>query len=103
MRSIPPALLIALLAGCWGTSRLGTRARHGPGLNYAQVRSLRGGMGAAEILKAFGPPSDRLVKEGKLRGLTYPCEDSTGRPARLKMVFDVRGRLARWALNRPGK
>lgn len=58
-------------------------------------------MSAAAILQAFGPPADRLVKQGKVRGLTYPCEDAAGRPARLRMVFGSGQKLARWTLARP--
>jgi hypothetical protein len=67
-------------------------------LSYAQYHSLEKGMTAAAILKAFGPPAHTLEQDGKVRGLTYFCEDAAGKAQQLRMVFDGDGRLEKWAL-----
>jgi hypothetical protein len=59
-------------------------------------------MTAVAILNAFGPPVDTLEQDGKVRGLTYYCEDAAGNAQQLRMVFDSDGRLENWALKSTG-
>ena len=75
-RSITAATLtltLLLLAACGGGLSL---RGGGDRLSYAQFRS----QGEA------------------VRGLSYACEDSEGKGTILRMVFDRRGRLEKWAL-----
>jgi hypothetical protein len=58
-------------------------------------------MPADGIQEAFGPPADVLRKDGKVRGLTYPCENAEGEVMHLRMVFSAEGRLEDWALKDP--
>jgi len=85
------ALIVA--AGC-GSLKLGSSGA----LSYAQGQSLSAGMEAKAILAAFGRPSNSMEQDGKIRGLTYPCEDFSGQVHELRMVFDPDERLERWTL-----
>ena len=98
VRRITAAALI-LLAGCGGKIRL----LGGPekALSYAQYRSLGEGMTAQAILNAFGPAKGVLEQDGNFRGLTYPCEDASGRVVELRMVFSADERLEKWVLRDP--
>jgi hypothetical protein len=95
-RSITAAALILLLPACGGGGSILTGRKNS--LNYAQYHSLESGLRAKSILKAFGRPYDMLEKDGKVRGLTYWCEDATGRVVELRMVFNEAERLEHWAL-----
>ncbi len=99
-RSITAAALI-LVAAC-GTPRASWKRlpTDGP-LSYAQLNSLEKGRGATTILKAFGEPKHKLNKDGRIRGLTYPCEDGTGNVQELRMVFSAKERLTKWTLGKP--
>ena len=93
---ITAATLILLAAACSGGSTL-----FGGGsdsLSYAQYHSLQEGMDARAIMKAFGPPAGTLEQEGKIRGLAYRCQDSTGGVQELRMVFGADEKLEKWAL-----
>ena len=72
MRRIPVAILI-LLVGCQG-GLLGKRES----VSHMQYRTLEKGMRAAAVIRAFGKPSDVLEKEGRIRGLSYRCQDARG-------------------------
>ena len=91
-RRITAGSLILLLAGC-GILNPGRNA-----LSFAQYNSLSKGMPSSAITKAFGRPADILEKDGKVRGLSYRCEDGNGDVVGLKMVFDAQGLLEHWAL-----
>jgi hypothetical protein len=98
VRRITAAALI-LLAACGGRVRLfegSTKA-----LNYAQYCSLEEGMQADAILRAFGPPGDVREEDGKVRGLAYPCEDSSGKVLQLRMAFNADAKLEKWVLKDP--
>ena len=93
-------MTLILLAGCKGGSGwMGSRPRNT--LSYSQYHSLEQGMRASAILKAFGDPVDALEQDGKVRGLTYNCENATGQVMQLRMVFDAEGGLTQWALRSP--
>ena len=77
------------------------RLGSGSALSYAQYQSLKKGMRAHAILNAFGRPADTLEREGKLRGLTYRCEDGNGKARELRMVFSAGERLQEWVLRLP--
>ena len=94
MRSITAATLI-LIAGCRG----GVFGRH-DSLSFAQYNSLETGMSAEAVITAFGKPADTLEKDGRIRGLGYRCQNARGVVVPLKMVFDERGRLKKWALQK---
>jgi len=85
------ALIVAV--GC-GSLKLGSSGA----LSYAQGQSLSAGMEAKAILAAFGRPTNTLEQDGKIRGLTYPCEDFSGQVHELRMVFDQEEKLERWTL-----
>lgn len=70
-------------------------------LNYSQYHSLEQGMTARAIRNSFGEPYHTLEQDGQVRGLTYWCEDSTGKTRQLRMVLDEKGRLQEWALVTP--
>ena len=72
--------------------------RGGNALSYAQYHTLEAGMTSEAILRSFGTPADTLEQDGAIRGLTYRCENATGRVQELRMVFDAGGTLERWAL-----
>ena len=55
-------------------------------------------MRAQAILNAFGRPADTLERDGKIRGLTYRCEDGTGKTRELRMAFSAGERLQEWVL-----
>jgi hypothetical protein len=96
-RRITAAALI-LLAGCGGKTILGGSDK---ALSYAQYRSLGEGMTAQAILNAFGPAGNVLEQDGKVRGLTYACEDASGQVLQLRMVFSADERLEKWVLRDP--
>jgi hypothetical protein len=96
VRRITPCALI-LLAGCAGGPILGG----GRALSYAQYASLEENMTAEAILKAFGPADDVRQEDGKVRGLTYACEDESGKVLQLRMAFSAEGRLQKWVLRDP--
>ena len=56
---------------------------------------------SAAIVNAFGKPAHTLEQDGKVRGLTYRCEDATGAVRQLRMVFSADERLEQWALVAP--
>ena len=58
-------------------------------------------MRSAAILNAFGEPAHTLEQDGLVRGLTYYCDDATGKVRQLRLVFDDRQRLEEWALVTP--
>ena len=58
-------------------------------------------MEAKSVLNAFGTPLHVLERGGKVRGLTYWCEDAAGKVRELRMVFGEDERLAEWALGEP--
>ena len=58
-------------------------------------------MTAKAILNAFGPARDVLEQDGKVRGLTYPCEDASGQVLALRMVFSADEKLEKWVLRDP--
>ncbi|MHC4930957.1 MAG: hypothetical protein ACYTGV_02035 [Planctomycetota bacterium] len=95
-RSITAAALILLLPACSGSSSPLTGRKNS--LNYAQYHSLEAGLRAKSILRAFGKPYDLLEKNGKVRGLTYWCEDANGDVVELRMVFNEAERLQHWVL-----
>ena len=92
MRSITAATLI-LFVGCRG----GILSRQ-DSISYAQYNSLQTGMTPKAVIAAFGKPRDVLEKDGKIRGLSYLSRNAAGNAVPLKMVFDERGRLTKWAL-----
>ncbi|MHC4548230.1 MAG: hypothetical protein ACYTEZ_05575 [Planctomycetota bacterium] len=94
------AATLILLAGCKGSPLLNPFPS-GKALSYSQYHSLERGMRAQAILRAFGTPAHTLEQDGKVRGLTYPCENSAGRVMQLRMVFDAQERLQQWALKSP--
>jgi hypothetical protein len=94
VRRITAAALI-LVAACGGKSLLSGSSK---ALNYAQYRSLERGVTAQVILSAFGPAGNVLEKDGKVRGLAYPCEDASGQVHQLRMVFTDEERLENWVL-----
>lgn len=94
------AVTLILLAGCKGGSGwMGSGTRNT--LSYSQYHSLEPGMRARAVLKAFGDPAHTLEQEGKVRGLTYFCENATGQVMQLRMVFDDQEQLQQWALRTP--
>jgi hypothetical protein len=94
------AVTLILLSGCGGTSGwLGSSSRNA--LSYSQYHSLERGMRAKAILKAFGDPVRALEQEGKVRGLTYSCENANGQVVELRMVFDAEEWLKQWVLRDP--
>jgi len=94
------AVTLILLSGCGGTSGwLGSSPKNA--LSYSQYHSLEQGMRAKAILKAFGDPVHALEQDGKVRGLTYLCENATGQAVELRMVFDAQEGLQKWALQSP--
>jgi hypothetical protein len=95
-RSITAATLILLLPACGGGGSILTGSKRS--LNYAQYHSLEPSLRAKAILRAFGKPYDLLEKDGKVRGLTYWCEDANGNVVQLRMVFNEAERLQHWAL-----
>ena len=88
------ALTLILGAACGSQLRIGG----GNPLSYAQYMSLEKGMHAGAIVRAFGKPAHSLEQDGKVRGLTYSCEDATGKVEQLRMVFTAEQRLDRWVL-----
>lgn len=58
-------------------------------------------MTAQAILNAFGPAGNVFEQDGKVRGLTYPCEDASGQVLQLRMVFSPDERLEKWVLRDP--
>lgn len=95
-------MTLILLAGCKGAPGwLGGSPENT--LSYSQYHSLERGMRAKAILKAFGDPAHALEQDGKIRGLTYFCENATGQVMQLRMVFDAEEGLKQWALLSPGK
>jgi hypothetical protein len=95
------AVTLILLLGCKGGSGWMTSKPKNT-LSYSQYHSLEQGMRAKAILKAFGDPADALEQDGKMRGLTYFCENATGQVTQLRMVFDPEERLKQWALRSAG-
>jgi len=94
------AVTLILLSGCGGTSGWrGSNSKNA--LSYSQYHSLEKGMRAQAILKAFGDPVHALEQDGKVRGLTYSCENATGQVVELRMVFDAEEGLKQWALRNP--
>ncbi|MFQ5844516.1 MAG: hypothetical protein ACE5JG_05945 [Planctomycetota bacterium] len=71
-------------------------------LTYAHYRSLEAGMRAREIIDKFGPPPHVLERDGKIRGLTYRCENAAGSKTRLRMAFDEGEGLVASALDDEG-
>jgi len=91
------AVTLILLAGCKsGSGWTGSKPKNL--LSYSQYHSLEQGMRAKAILKAFGDPVHTLEQDGKIRGLTYFCENATGQVMQLRMVFDAKEGLTQWAL-----
>lgn len=95
MRRSITAVTLLLLPACGGWGILGG----GKSLSYAQYQSLEKGMSAKAVINAFGPASHVLERDGKIRGLTYRCENPNGEVNQLRMVFDDMGRLEKWALS----
>jgi hypothetical protein len=95
------AVTLIFLAGCQGGSGW-TGSKPKNLLSYSQYHSLEQGMRAKAILKAFGDPVDTLEQDGKVRGLTYYCENATGQATQLRMVFDAKEGLTQWALRGQG-
>ena len=95
VRLVVLAGLAAVLVAC-GTRRIAILRKSA--LTYAQYHSLEKGMKADAILRSFGKPVDTLESDGRIRGLTYNCENGAGRIQQLRMVFDEKSRLDRWAL-----
>jgi len=95
-RRVTAGSLILLLAGC-GILNAGKNA-----LSFAQYNSLAKGMTSASVMKAFGRPADVLEKDGKVRGLSYRCQDANGKVVGLRMVFDEQGQLQSWTLRPDG-
>ena len=58
-------------------------------------------MTAQAILSAFGPAGNVFEQDGKVRGLTYACEDASGQVQQLRMVFSADQRLEKWVLRDP--
>ena len=93
-------MTLILLAGCKGGSGwIGSKPKNT--LSYSQYHSLERGMRAKAVLKAFGDPAHALEQDGKIRGLTYFCENATGQVMQLRMVFDKDEQLQQWALRTP--
>ncbi|MHC4971842.1 MAG: hypothetical protein ACYTG3_05885 [Planctomycetota bacterium] len=94
------AVTLIILAGCKGGSGwMGTKPKNT--LSYSQYHSLEQGMRAKAVLKAFGDPVHTLEQDGKVRGLTYFCENATGQVMQLRMVFSAEEQLHQWALKSP--
>jgi hypothetical protein len=95
------AVTLILLAGCKsGSGWMGSNPKNT--LSYSQYHSLERGMRAKAVLKAFGDPAHTLEQDGRIRGLTYACENATGQVMQLRMVFDKKEQLQQWALRTPG-
>jgi len=92
------ALAPILLAGCSGS---GLFVGSEKALSYAQYRSLSEGTTAQAILNAFGAAKGSLQQDGKYRGLTYACDDASGKVVELRMVFSADERLEKWVLRDP--
>ncbi len=58
-------------------------------------------MAAQAILNAFGSAGNALERDGKVRGLTYRCEDASGQVLELRMVFTADEKLENWVLGDP--
>jgi len=97
-RRITAAALI-LFAACGGRTRI-FQGSEKP-LSYAQYCSLEQGMGADAVQKAFGSADNVFQEDGKVRGLTYACEDASGKVLQLRMVFADDGQLQKWVLKDP--
>jgi hypothetical protein len=91
------AAALILVAACGGRSILGS----GKALSYAQYRSLEAGTEARAILNAFGPAGNVFEQDGKVRGLSYACEDPAGQVLQLRMVFSADEKLEKWVLRDP--
>ena len=93
-----------LLAGCGWVGGLGDSIhRTDPELlQYGQYTSLSKGMGARTIIDTFGPPAHVLERDGKIRGLTYKCQNALGKKTYLRMAFDAQESLTGYVLADPG-
>ena len=91
-RRITAASLILLAAGCGNPFKArGT-------VSYAQYNALEKGMKSEAVLNALGPPDDVMEADGKVRGMSYLCEDGSGKVVGLRLVFDKDGGLEKWTL-----
>lgn len=95
-RRVTAGSLILLLAGC-GILNAGKNA-----VSFAQYNSLSKGMESSSVMRAFGRPADILEKDGKIRGLSYRCQNGNGKVVGLRMVFDQQSRLENWTLRPDG-
>lgn len=93
-----------LLAGCAWVGNLGDSLhRKDPELlQYGQYTSLRDGMRARTIIDTYGPPAHVLERDGKIRGLTYKCQNALGKKTQLRMAFDAKESLTGYVLADPG-
>ena len=93
-----------LLAGCSWVGDLGEAIhRTDPGLlQYGQYTSLSPGMQARTIIHAYGPPVHVLERDGKIRALTYKCQNALGNQTQLRMAFDAQESLTSYVLVDPG-
>ena len=71
-------------------------------LQYGQYTSLSKGMGARTIIDTFGPPAHVLERDGKIRGLTYKCQNALGKKTQLRMAFDAKESLTSYVLANSG-
>ena len=94
VRRITAASLI-LVAACGGKSVFSGSSK---ALSYAQYKSLEKGTSAEAIQNAFGAAGNAFEKDGKIRGLAYPCEDAAGQVLQLRMVFTADEKLDNWVL-----
>jgi len=92
----------SLAAGCTGLAPIDDLLRRRDALSYAQYQTLTAGLTLDSIRASFGQGSNPLEREGRIRALTYACEDATGIVVWLKLVFDAEGRLESWVLQEAG-
>ena len=104
MRSIQSATLLftaiaAILSVACGNSPIKRGGRDVPGvLSFAQVNSLQAGKPLDQVVREFGPPVNRVTKDGQLMALAYRAENAKGAAWELRIGFDGEQKTVRWTL-----
>ena len=97
MRSIQVGTLL-LATAC--AAHISKGGKDVPGvLSYAQVQSLKTAIPADDVVRAFGPPTERLQKEGRTLALAYSAENASGEVWELRIALDDAGAISRWTLS----
>ncbi len=90
--------IAALGLACSGRGPLEDLLGRRDALSYAQYQTLSAGMTLDAIRRSFGQGESPLERDGRVRALSFPCENAAGQVVWLKLAFGAEGDLESWVL-----